>query len=355
LRGLAVAVIGLLIFAMGILSVSYRTAVDTQATAEAEANYFMLRDNRRVTLEAGGVDAPPATLQMMDFLATETQIAALHNLNPVVAEFEGVPMVQIPAGCFFMGSDRGSDDERPSWLQCLNKLWIDQFEVTNEQFARFIEAGIYKIPKEWTRAGWDFVNEMQANEITIPHDYEGLTEPRQPRVGVTWYEAYAYCRWRAARLPTEREWEYAARGPDSLKYPWGNEFMADYVIYAENSAEAADVSSQPAGASWVGANNMSGNVWELTSTIYDAVEGDGETQNFLNEFPYPYRADDGREEIERNDGRKDPAQPDVVRVMRGGSYINNSDISLRAAARNYVEPWNETEAIGFRCVRDDSG
>ena len=115
---------------------------------------------------------------------------------------------------------------------------------------------------------------------TSTPDNQYSTEANQPINEVTWYQAAAYCKWRGVRLPTEREWEYAARGPDNLAYPWGNEFDGDRLHYSQNSGnKTASVGNYPSGRSWVGALDMAGNVWEWTSSLYK---------------DYPYVSDYGR-------------------------------------------------------------
>ena len=144
-------------------------------------------------------------------------------------------------------------------------------------------------------------------------------------------EAEAFCAKRGARLPTETEWEYAARGPDDLIYPWGNTWDASKAVYSGNSDnQTADVGSKPGGASWVGALDMSGNVWQWTSSLYK---------------PYPYNETDGRED-----------QTVIgTRVARGGSWYNNF-INLGTVVRGWDfhsvglgDDWYPI--VGFRCAR----
>jgi formylglycine-generating enzyme required for sulfatase activity len=238
-------------------------------------------------------------------------------------EFDDVAMMLVPAGCFTMGSSdeqidyaltlfTGSGgasyyaDEQPTTHVCFAEpFWIDKYEVTNAQFTQF--------------------NGIAANDSS-------WTESNRPRDNVLWAEARDFCALRDARLPTEAEWEYAARGPDSLIFPWGNEFSAENVIYADNADEAAEVGSRLAGVSWVGALDMSGNVWEWVSTLYES-------------YPYPvddngYIIDDGREEVDSAEAR----------VVRGGSWYATDD-GVRAADRI---AGNATARLygGFRCVRE---
>ena len=145
-----------------------------------------------------------------------------------------------------------------------------------------------------------------------------------------WFEAVTHCESRGARLPTEAEWEYTARGPDGLVYPWGNDFEADNTVYAGNSGDLpAPVGSRPGGVSWVGAFDMSGNVWEWVSSIYT---------------DYPYNAADGREKSLGNESSS-------VRALRGGGWYNSTD-DLRAANRYGLDIFGFTVNFGvFRCAR----
>ncbi len=222
---------------------------------------------------------------------------------PLESEFDGVTMVLVPAGCFMMGSNDGEDDEQPVHEQCFDQpFWIDKYEVTQAQFRR--------------------LGGIQANASRFSGD-------DRPVEQITWFEARDFCELRDSRLPTEKEWEYAARGPDNLVYPWGDEFVANNVVYSQNSNnQTADVGSRPGGVAWVGALDMSGNVWEWTSSLYES---------------YPYAAADGREADTGN-------STDVRRVLRGGSW-NNPSVNLHAANRNWFVPYFMLSLNGFRCSR----
>ncbi len=149
---------------------------------------------------------------------------AYQNNAIALPDFE---MVLVPAGCSHDGGD------------CFPSFWIDKTEVTNRQYS--------------TEGYWG---------------YRGDTRPRD---SVTWDEANEFCRMRDARLPTEAEWEYAARGPDGLDYPWRGGFDATLVVYDDIADQSYDAYSIPEGASWVGAYHMSGNLWEWTQTFIDPV------------------------------------------------------------------------------------
>jgi formylglycine-generating enzyme required for sulfatase activity len=239
--------------------------------------------------------------------------------------------VYVPAGQFIMGSDDSNYNARPAYPQTITEdFWIDLTETTNAQYAAFIADGGYGKQEYWTAEGWAW---LKAENITGPADIDGFTDPDQPRVGVSWYEATAYAKWRGCRLPTEAEWEWAARGPQNFIYPWGNTFIDDVnvVIYRDNSGDkTAKVGAgiREGGKSWVGALDMAGNVWEWTSSLYDQ-----ET------FPYPYQATDGREDISSID----------IRVLRGGAWNYGAD-SMRALIRSRSLPDSRFESVGFRVV-----
>lgn len=248
---------------------------------------------------------PIDTLVPMNTSAAGANSTAAANSTPVeqgpFQTFDGVEMVIVPAGCFNMGSEDGDENERPMHRQCIEQpFYIDRYEVTNEQFAHF--GGVAETPNYWN-------------------------DPKRPREQINWTEATAFCSLRGARLPTEAEWEYAARGPESLIYPWGNTFVADNVIYAGNiEFETANVGSKPGGASWVGALDMSGNVWEWVSSRF---------------LPYPYVATDGRED----------STIDNTRIVRGGSWAD-SDTGVAASRRYSLLDTDLSGNIGFRCARD---
>ena len=226
----------------------------------------------------------------------------------------GVDMALVPPGCFKLGlspADIAAFSQQPNVPDfsatepqtpiCFAKaFWIDKNLVTNQQFIQF-----------------------KGQAAQASHG----TGDQLPRANITWFEAQKFCALRGGRLPTEAEWEYAARGPDDLAYPWGNSFVPANAVYPGNSnGQPANVGSKPDGKSWVGALDMAGNVQEWTNTIARA---------------YPYKADDGRE------SSSDTASN---RVLRGGAW-NNSGYLLRSAYRFYVNPFGSYVYIGFRCVQ----
>jgi formylglycine-generating enzyme required for sulfatase activity len=214
---------------------------------------------------------------------------------------DGVPMVLVPAGSFTIGANPQQDDERGSGVITFSEpFWIDLTEVTQADFERL---------------GGEAANESY------------FTGDDRPVEQITWFEARDFCARRGARLPTEAEWEYAARGPAEWDYPWGAAWNASNAVWNRSSSQGtANVGSIPAGRSWVGAFDLSGNVWEWTSSLY---------------LPY-----DSTEDREADTG----ARTDVLRVLRGGSWGNYS-VVLRSANRNRFNPDNRFYNFGFRCAR----
>lgn len=198
-------------------------------------------------------------------------------------------MVYVPAGEFQMGSDleryeEADDDKFPQHVVSLDTFWIDQTEVTVTMFRTFVEGtGCLTTAEEegwgytWVEGqGWE---EVEGADWQHPFGPDSTAQGDHPVVLVRWHDAQAYCTWAEAQLPTEAEWEYAARGPEAPLYPWGDKFdcsrgnfddeteLDGYVMPgAEEGCDGyvmmAPVRSFPSGASWVGALDLSGNVWE---------------------------------------------------------------------------------------------
>ncbi len=171
---------------------------------------------------------------------------------------DDAPMVLIPKGEFWMGVDGsiGLEDEQPRHEVWTNEFYIDKFEVTTERYANFLAAAPRTAPLFWRTVDL----ELHAN---------------RPVIGVTWYDAQAFCLWAGKRLPTEAEWEKAARGSDERRYPWGNQSpnsdLANFAVGARFSYSQAlmPVGSYKKAKSPYGVMDMSGNVWEWVSDWYD--------------------------------------------------------------------------------------
>jgi formylglycine-generating enzyme required for sulfatase activity len=226
-------------------------------------------------------------------------------------------MVYVPVGEFQMGSADGYDDERPVHTVALDGFWIDRTEVTNAQYQKCVAAG-----------------DCEVSRCASDSDYNGAT---QPVVCVSWHDAVGYCEWAGSRLPTEAEWEYAARGPQGLTYPWGNNFDGTRLNFCDKNCTythadssndgykfAAPVGTFPEGASWVGALDLSGNVWEWVADLYSGYIS----------------------------GRQvNPTGPESgnYRVVRGCSWLDSMNYA-RGAYRGGISPSSSNNNYGFRCV-----
>jgi len=269
-------------------------------------------------------------------------VTTAHRSGTKRRDGKGINQVWVTPGAFRMGTDQLSLDrilaqhppkwvlgELPSEAPDHNVLiskgfWLDRTEVTNAAFDAFIKAGGYEDPAWWSVEGWKW---RQA-QTKLPNDCLPLVA-NHPRVCVTWYEAQAFAAWRGGRLPTEAEWEYAARGPDAKIYPWGDTFDSTRCNVVGTKAPE-DVGSHPGGASWVGAEDMAGNAMEW---VHDWLDVHYYEQEFTD----------------------DPRGPEKgsVKVEKGGWWGSNPFVA-RSAYRHFEDPPEyQDHHIGFRVVSDD--
>ena len=238
-------------------------------------------------------------------------------------------MIKIPAGPYLMGSsdeeitkvvrDLGGGElgpgvqwfaaERPQQEVSVDEFYIDKYEVTNAQYKKFVEATGHSLPRHWEGG-------------TYP---EGKAD--HPVSYVSWEDASAYCKWVGKRLPTEFEWEKAARGTDARVWPWGDTFdITKCNVESWEGSGSRPVGSYPDGVSPYGVHDMAGNVWEWTDSWYDAYPGSDYT---TTEF-----------------GKK-------LRVLRGGSWYHYNSlgpIGARCASRDRAVPLAVSHVVGFRCA-----
>lgn len=236
-------------------------------------------------------------------------------------------MILIPAGTFTMGSDRRAEDEKPAHKVYLKSYYISKHEVTNAEYYEFWmslknnkEAATLHTPENFT---------YHPHIGTWPN--RATKYPNHPVVGVSWHDAKAYAEWKGMRLPTEAEWEKAARGYTERTFPWGNALE----LYA-NTAEKDDgyenrlspVGSFPKGKSFFGVMDMAGNVWEWTADWYSDV--------------YYYHS-----------SKQNPTGPAAGswRVVRGGSWIDRI-ARCSTTFRFYLYPTLKTSFVGFRLVKN---
>jgi eukaryotic-like serine/threonine-protein kinase len=239
-----------------------------------------------------------------------------------VRDSDGMQMVLIPAGEFTMGSEQGEDNERPSQQIGLDPYWIDIHPVTNQQYQLCVEEEVCTPPGRaysFTRGDY-FGNPAYA-------DY--------PVIYVNWQQAQDYCVWAGARLPSEAEWEKAARGTDGRTYPWGEEApsceLANYdSIGGEGGCvgDTSQVGSYPDSASPYGVLDMAGNVWEWTSDLYR----EGYTQS---------------DSVDNDDTAEGGGHP----VLRGGAWNGNQSFLRTSFRFGYFADYS-IDFFGFRCADD---
>jgi formylglycine-generating enzyme required for sulfatase activity len=227
-------------------------------------------------------------------------------MNTKTHPVDGTSYVYVPAGKFMMGSN-DYDDEKPIHEVELAGFWIMQTPVTNEQYSKGVAAGACRKPnnQRWNQAEY----------------------AQHPVTHVDWQQASDYAAWAGGRLPTEAEWEKAARGTDGRTYPWGNDMpTAQFLNFNYSKGDTTAVGSYAQGASPYGALDMAGNVWEWTADWY-AVD------------------------YYENSPAQEPPGPaeGSLRTLRGGSFYNIED-DVRCAYRGYNYPNNRNYNVGFRVV-----
>jgi formylglycine-generating enzyme required for sulfatase activity len=257
----------------------------------------------------------------------------------------GIPDIawcQVPAGPFLMGSNKDDktalSSEKPQHVFEIHRPYaISRYPVTNTQFGAFMAAEGYGKRRYWTKAGWE---QKEKEGWTAPKSYSRLFElPNHPVVGISWYEALAFCNWMTEKLqqagelepearvmlPSEPQWEKAARGEDGRIYPWGNDVDPDKANCGDTGiGSTSAVGCFPGGVSPYGLEDMSGNVCEWTLSL---------------DAQYPYSADDGRENLESAG----------IRILRGESF-NSEGWLVRCAFRNGNSPTFRLQLYGFRVV-----
>jgi len=242
--------------------------------------------------------------------STGTEVTTSDGGEIIIGK-DGAEMALIPAGEFQMGdsSGEGEADESPVHIVYLDAFYIDKYEVTNALYKKFIEATGRRTPGYWTNPSYN--------------------QPDQPVVGVDWNDAVAYAIWAGKRLPTEAEWEKAARGGlVGKRYPWGNDISHNDANYGGTSGADIWDDSAPVGKfppNGYGLYDMAGNIWEWVADWY--------LGNYYSISP-----------------QKNPKGPDTGsrRVMRGGAWGANPYF-LRCATRFYDEPTLTLGSLGFRC------
>lgn len=269
--------------------------------------------------------SPAASLPTETAIVAEPTVAAVTDTpappteTPVPDEIrdnKNVAMRLVPAGEFTMGSDETGDvGSRPQGSVYLDAFYIDKFEVTNEMY----DACVYAV---------ECRKPLRTNSVTNNTYYGNPVFANYPVLYVDWKMAKTYCEWRGGRLPTEAEWEKAARGTDARLYPWpGDALDCSFANYAGCVGDVTPVNQHEKGVSIYGVYGLSGNVWEWTSTLYK---------------PYPYDAEDGREDLKATGER----------IARGGSWhpFGGNGGNIRADTRLKLVPEYSGAYVGIRCA-----
>ncbi len=307
-------------------------------------------------------NSPPSPLssqrpggEFSPFPATERvlagrRLAELGDLHPGVGlRNDGLPDIawrEVPAGTFLMGSDKkldslAYDDEMPQHEVTVPTFKMARYPVTNAQYQAFVDDGGYSEQGRncWTDAGWKWKKGREKPMMAGGN----FDLSNHPVVYVTWYEVMAFCDWLAirlrntaelpgdlvVRLPSEAEWEYAARGPEGHIYPWGHDITPEHANYNEtNFGETSAVGCFPHGVSlFSGCEEMAGNVWEwCCDEWYDS---------------YDNAPVDGQPRVTKGEEKR--------KVMRGGSWFNDSQY-CRCAIRSRYDPGTGSFSCGFRVV-----
>ncbi|HEX8150612.1 MAG TPA: SUMF1/EgtB/PvdO family nonheme iron enzyme [Pyrinomonadaceae bacterium] len=219
-------------------------------------------------------------------------------------------MVYVPGGEFEMGSEHGDAYERPAHRVTVKPFFIDRYEVTNDEYEKFVKATARRPPQGWKGRTYA----------------QGTA--RHPVTGVTWDDAVAYAGWADKRLPTEAEWEFAARGTDGRRYPWGNEWRAGMANAHGGRAGLADVGYYK-GASPFGAYDLIGNAWEWTADSIHSYRGGS-----IPEDAFPAK------------------DRESLKVLRGGCYLSGPDSASATYRRGWPSKGSDYAQTGFRCAQD---
>jgi formylglycine-generating enzyme required for sulfatase activity len=306
---------------------------------------------------------PAHEFQCWGTVGTISNLPEPEPAKTMVRPQDGMTMVYVPAGEFTMGSSLLESfvltngrlfhfpDQRPQHTVFVDGYWIDQTEITVGMFKKFVEATGYQTSAEqegWGRP-WRAGPKQEEWPQTGGTDWRHPQGPRStaqdehPVVQVSWDDAMAYCAWVGGRLPTEAEWEKAARGTDRRRYPWGNNFDGSLLNFGDSLcpverwrdlrwndgfALTSPVGSYPGGASPYGALDMAGNVWEWVYDWYD-------------------------EDAYEGSRRENPTGPATgsVRAQRGGSwYDGEAEAWVNCVIRHRNPPTDRYSDVGFRCV-----
>lgn len=292
-----------------------------------------------------GTPAPPSTSAAVP---PTVSTSASSPLSPTANAPSGAPegMALVPGGPFTMGADQGGEeDEHPAHTVTIGAFYLDLTEVTNEAWERCVAAKACP-PPDPTSAG--------KNGFGGDTRFRG---PRQPVSSVSWDAARGYCAWLGKRLPTEAEWEKAARGTDGRRYPWGSEDPTHEHAVFGGGGVTGDVGTHPKGDGPYGHHDLAGNVWEWVEDVYDpyayqrpgAAEGKGSTcEQALEALA------DLRTRGKKGFTGSNPLPTECEHVLRGGAF-NYPGPGLRVSNRVHHPGRYHLVMSGLRCAKDAPG
>jgi serine/threonine-protein kinase len=272
-------------------------------------------------------------------LTSTIEIVSLEELtigSSFIRERDEMLVMFIPEGSFLMGSvnsdSNASADEKPQHEVYLDAYWMDAFEVSNEMFTKFIQETGYQTAAEQQGFSYMYSSsgawaEFSGVNWRHPMGENTVADDSLPVVHINYYDAAAYCEWAGGRLPTEAEWEKAARGEDGRIYPWGNTFSSNNLRY-NASGGPSSIFSFSDGQSPYGIFNMAGNVFEWTNDWYSA--------NYYSGSP--------------TNNPSGPSNGEYISLRSGG--WNSSQSNVRIANRDISGPEYMNYLLGFRCAMD---
>lgn len=324
----------------------------TAVAAEAQATAVAAPDQDNDFIAEARAETATAVAATAQANIAEAQTTAAQAIAPPTSPTQadswtrpkdGAKMVYVPGGTFMMGSD--SEDDIPKHEVMLDGFWIDRTEVTYAQFKAFVDdnEGLATVEAQgdgeiYRNGAWQ--KDSKATWMN-PDGTEAEPGDLHPVVQVSWNNALNYCTWAGGQLPTEAQWEYAARGPDNRIYPWGDDWDGSRLNFCDVNCPmpyrdvsqndhfdtTAPVGTYPDGASWIGAVDMAGNVWEWVADWY------------------------GEDYYESSGADDNPAGPEsgAEKVIRGGGW-STSNRFVDSVNRNSVPPTERRSNRGFRCV-----
>jgi len=288
----------------------------------AKATYDLEDEHKHIRAAGEEIALQEANENMVDQAVTYTVEAAQALLRDEQWE-ELETMVPVPGGVFDMGTDdpRTNEANRPMHKVNVKSFRIDAYPVTQAQYARFVASRHYRLPLNW-------------DEGKLPR---GMA--LHPVNLVSWYNARDYCAWAGKRLPTEAEWEKAARGNDGRRWPWGNRMNPDFLNTYDRVGNTTPVKTYEKAASPFGVVDMAGNVQEWVADEFAPYPGSkarGDIFKAREIDPNYQRGSEEKEEL-------------IYRVMRGGSW-KSDPFSTSTYHRNYAMPNYASDFFGFRCA-----